>query len=85
MLAHCFGSLVLNKGVNNMDKSLEGLRVRISTNSRFYQETQNPTCDGTIECKIDLQDGWIGVDWDDGDWNNYQLNDLVFINELESK
>jgi hypothetical protein len=75
----------MNWRVNEMDKSLEGLRVRISTNSCFYQEAQNPTCDGTIECKMGLQDGWIGVDWDDGDWNSYEIDDLVFIDELESK
>tara|TARA_R110000796_G_scaffold2704_4_gene10464 strand:- start:228 stop:455 length:228 start_codon:yes stop_codon:yes gene_type:complete len=75
----------MNWKVNNMNELLKGLRVKISTASRFYQEVQNPACEGAIECEIDLPEGWIGVDWDDGDWNSYQIDDLVFIDELESK
>tara|TARA_R110000782_G_scaffold178136_1_gene269014 strand:+ start:302 stop:508 length:207 start_codon:yes stop_codon:yes gene_type:complete len=68
-----------------MNELLKGLRVKISTASRFYQEVQNPICEGAIECETHMPEGWFGVDWDDGDWNSYQIDDLVFIDELESK
>mgnify|MGYP003657632106 CR=1 FL=1 len=68
-----------------MAKLLKGLRVKISVNSRFYQEVQNPTCEGTIESEINIPEGWIGVDWDDGDWNTYKREDLVIIDELKSE
>ena len=68
-----------------MSKLLKGLRVKIVVGSRFSKDAQNPSCEGTIECEIDSPEGWLGVDWDDGDWNSYQIDDLVFIDELESK
>ena len=68
-----------------MNELLKGLRVKISTTSRFSKDAQNPSCEGTIECEIDLPEGWFGVDWDDGDWNSYEIEDLFFIDELKNK
>ena len=67
-----------------MSELLKGSRVKICTKSEFYGDPSNPSCNGTIESNDGLQDGWIGVDWDDGDWNKYKPKDLILIN-LQSK
>jgi hypothetical protein len=64
-----------------MSELLAGVRVRISSKSKFYLEPSNPTCDGTIETEDDLIDGWIGVNWDNGDWNMYRDEDLIIISD----
>jgi hypothetical protein len=64
-----------------MSKLLAGVRVRICKESKFYLEPSNPTCEGTIEKDEDLLEGWISVNWDDGDWNMYREQDLIIISD----
>jgi hypothetical protein len=64
-----------------MSELLAGVRVRICKESKFYLEPSNPTCDGTIETEYPLLNGWIGVNWDNDDWNMYREQDLIIISD----